>query len=62
MPLKEWIGKLYKAALKDAFDSEPGLVDEFETLKNLYELTKENKPLERLRLRFLPTRGEVQTS
>lgn len=57
MPLKEWIGKLYKAALKDAFNSEPGLADEFETLKNLYELTKENKPLERFTVEVFANQG-----
>ena len=57
MPLKEWIGKLYKAALKDAFDSEPGLVDELETLKNLYVLMKENKPLERFTVEVFANRG-----
>ena len=57
MPLKEWIGKLYKAALKDAFDAEPGLVDELETLKNLYLLMKENKPLERFTVEVFANRG-----
>ena len=57
MPLKEWIGKLDKAALKDAFDSEPGLVDELETLKNLYVLMKENKPLERFTVEVFANRG-----
>ena len=57
MPLKEWIGKLYKAALKDALDSEPGLVDELETLKNLYVLMEENKPLERFTVEVFANRG-----
>ena len=57
MPLKEWIGKLYIAALKDAFDSEPGLVDELETLKNLYTLTKKNKPLERFTVEVFANQG-----
>ena len=57
MPLKEWIGELYKAALKDAFDSEPGLVDELETLKNLYALTNENKPLEHFTVEVFANQG-----
>ena len=57
MPLREWIWKLYKAALKDAFDSEPGLVDELETLKSLYELTEENEPLERFTVEVFANQG-----
>ena len=55
--LKDWIGKLYIAALKDAFDSEPGLVDELETLKNLYKLTKENQPLEHYTVEIFANQG-----
>ena len=57
MSLKRWIGKLYQAALKDAFDSEPGLVDELETLKNLYQLTGENKPLEHFTVEIFANQG-----
>lgn len=48
IPLKKWIGALYTSTLKEAFAAEPGLADEHETLKNLYALTKEGKPLEQL--------------
>lgn len=56
-PLKKWIGKLYTAALKEAFETEPGLVDELETLKNLYALTKEGKPLEHFTVEIFANQG-----
>lgn len=55
--LKDWIAKLYKAALKNAFDSEPGLADEYETLKKLYKMTKENKPLEHFSVEIFANQG-----
>ena len=55
--LKKWIGKLYKAALKEVFDTEPGLADELETLKNLYALTKEGKPLEGFTVEVFANQG-----
>jgi len=57
MPLKSWIGKLYAAMLKEAFDAEPGLADEFENLKNLYALTKEGKPLEHFTVEIFANQG-----
>jgi ATP-dependent DNA helicase Rep/DNA helicase-2/ATP-dependent DNA helicase PcrA len=57
IPLKKWIGLLYTFALKEAFAAEPGLADEHETLKNLYALTKEGKPLEHFTVEIFANQG-----
>jgi superfamily I DNA/RNA helicase len=57
IPLKNWIGGLYTAALKEAFEAEPGLADEFETFKNLYGLTKKDKPLEHFTVEVFANQG-----
>lgn len=57
IPLKKWIGLLYTSALKEAFAAEPGLADEHETLKNLYALTKEGKPLEHFTVEIFANQG-----
>lgn len=57
IPLKKWIGLLYTSALEDAFASEPGLADEHETLKNLYALTKDGKPLEHFTVEIFANQG-----
>ncbi|MHB1226977.1 MAG: ATP-dependent helicase [Desulfurivibrionaceae bacterium] len=57
MPLKKWIDVLYNSALKEAFAAEPGLTDEHETLKNLYALTKEGKPLYQLTVEIFANQG-----
>jgi len=57
IPLKKWIGALYTSALKEAFAAEPGLADEHETLKNLYALTKEGKPLYQLTIETFANHG-----
>lgn len=57
VPLKKWIGKLHTAALKEAFEAEPGLADELETLKNLYALTKKGKPLEHFTVEIFANQG-----
>jgi ATP-dependent DNA helicase Rep/DNA helicase-2/ATP-dependent DNA helicase PcrA len=57
IPLKKWISLLYKAALKEAFLTEPGLSDEYEMLKNLYALTKEGKPLEQFTVEIFANQG-----
>lgn len=57
IPLKRWISLLYSSTLKEAFAAEPGLADEYETLKNLYALTKEGKPLEHFTLEIFANQG-----
>ena len=57
IPLKKWIHQLYNSTLKEAFAAEPGLADEHETLKNLYALTKEGKPLEHFTLEIFANQG-----
>lgn len=57
IPLKKWIGLLYTSALKEAFAAEPGLADEHETLKNLYALTKDGKPLEHFTVEIFANQG-----
>lgn len=57
IPLKKWLGLLYKSALKEAFATEPGLADEYETFKNLYILTKEGKPLENFTVDIFANQG-----
>ena len=57
IPLKKWISALYTSALKEAFAAEPGLADEYETLKNLYALTKEGKPLQQLTVEIFANQG-----
>jgi superfamily I DNA/RNA helicase len=56
-PLRAWIRKLYNSALKDAFAAEPGLVDEYENLKNLYALTNEGRPMEQFTLEVFANQG-----
>lgn len=55
--LRKWVGNLYTAALKEAFEAEPGLADEYETLKNLNALTKEGKPLEHFTVEIFANQG-----
>lgn len=55
--LRKWIGLLYNSALKEAFAAEPGLADEYETLKNLYALTKEGRPLEHFTVDIFANQG-----
>lgn len=55
--LKKWIDLLYTSALKEAFAAEPGLVDEHETLKNLYALTKDGKPLKHFTVEVFANQG-----
>lgn len=57
IPLRKWVGLLYNSALKEAFAAEPGLADEYETLKNLSELTKEGKPLEHFTVEIFANQG-----
>lgn len=57
IPLKKWLGLFYKSALQQAFASEPGLVDEYETFKNLYISTKEGEPLEHFTVDILANQG-----
>ena len=57
IPLKNWIGVLYISALKEAFEAEPGLADEYETFKNLYALTKEGKPLDLFTVEIFANQG-----
>jgi ATP-dependent DNA helicase Rep/DNA helicase-2/ATP-dependent DNA helicase PcrA len=57
IPLKKWIGLLYNSALKEAFANEPGLVDEHETIKSLYALTKDGKPLEHFTVEIFANQG-----
>ncbi len=57
IPLKKWIGRLYNSALKEAFAVEPGLADEHETLRNLYALTNEGKPLEHFTVDIFANQG-----
>ncbi|OCX68847.1 hypothetical protein A6P07_17500 [Acidithiobacillus thiooxidans] len=55
--MKKWIGLLYASALKEVFAAEPGLADEYETLKNLCALTKEGKPLEHFTVEIFANQG-----
>ncbi len=57
IPLRKWIGRLYNSALKEAFALEPGLADEYETLRNLYALTNEGKPLEHFTVGIFANQG-----
>lgn len=57
VPLKKWIGLLYTSVFKEAFEAEPGLADEHETLRNLYALTKDGKPLEHFTVEIFANQG-----
>lgn len=57
IPLKNWIDALNNSALKEAFATEPGLVDEYETFNNLNALMKEGKPLESLTVEIFANQG-----
>ncbi|MGJ8642219.1 MAG: ATP-dependent helicase [Luteolibacter sp.] len=58
--LRKWIVLLHKAGLKEAFSEEPGLADEHETLKNLYGLTNDGKPLEHFTVEIFANQGRSQ--